>query len=186
MEFQSQLILQLNIKTKGAHEMFYELLESYKMDDKYLEPFKIDLKKTFQAKKADTFIERESLEKKIKDLEVEVDTLDERFAFGKINDEVLYNELRSKKQSEINAVKETLTDTEIEISNLDYFIEKSIELSQNIHKYWQLSSIDVKKKIQKMVFPDGIVVDTTNKTYLTKKVNSLFYVKSQFMRVSER
>ena len=36
-----------------------------------------------------------------------------------------------------------------------------------------------------MVFPEGIVVDTTNRTYLTKKVNSLFYVKSQFIRSSE-
>ena len=33
-----------------------------------------------------------------------------------------------------------------------------------------------------MVFPKGIVVDTTNRTYLTSKVNSLFLAKSQFKR----
>jgi hypothetical protein len=55
----------------------------------------------------------------------------------------------------------------------------------NIHKLWQLGSLDVKKKIQKMVFPEGIVVDTTNRTYLTSNVNSLFLAKSQFMRGSE-
>ena len=43
----------------------------------------------------------------------------------------------------------------------------------------------VKKKIQKMVFPEGIVVDTTYRTYLTSNVNSLFLAKSQFMRSSE-
>ncbi len=36
-----------------------------------------------------------------------------------------------------------------------------------------------------MVFPQGIVVDTKNRTYLTRKVNSLFYAKSEFMRNSE-
>ena len=36
-----------------------------------------------------------------------------------------------------------------------------------------------------MVFPEGIVVDTTNRTYLTSNVNSLFLAKSQFMRSSE-
>ena len=41
------------------------------------------------------------------------------------------------------------------------------------------------KKIQEMVFPEGIVVDTTNRSYLTSKVNSLFLEKSVFMRVSE-
>jgi len=35
------------------------------------------------------------------------------------------------------------------------------------------------------VFPDGIVVDFKNRTYLTSKVNSLFLAKSQFQRVSE-
>ena len=47
------------------------------------------------------------------------------------------------------------------------------------------SGEDVKRKIQKMVFPEGIVVDTINRTYLTSNVNSLFLAKSQFMRSSE-
>jgi hypothetical protein len=90
-----------------------------------------------------------------------------------------------KQQIEINQVKEKLEGTDFEISNLDYYIEKSIELSQNIHNYLYLGSLDVKKKIQKLVFPEGIVVDTTNRTYLTSNVNSFFLAKSQFMRSSE-
>ena len=43
----------------------------------------------------------------------------------------------------------------------------------------------LKKKIQELVFPEGIVVDTTNRTYLSSKVNSLFLAKSQFMGDSE-
>ena len=35
------------------------------------------------------------------------------------------------------------------------------------------------------MFPEGIVVDTKNRTYLTSKVNSLFLAKSEFKRVSE-
>lgn len=170
------------VKTIGAHEMFLELLSSFRMDDSFVQPFKLALHNTFKSMKADSYREKESLEKKICDLQAEMDTLDERFGFGKINDEALYNKLRTKKQAEINAVREKLDDSEIEISNLDYFIDKSIELSQNIHNYWELGSLDLKKKIQKMVFPEGIVVDTTNRRYLTRKVNSLFYAKSQFMR----
>jgi hypothetical protein len=36
-----------------------------------------------------------------------------------------------------------------------------------------------------MVFPEGIVIDTKNREYLTSKVNSLFLAKSQFKRTSE-
>ena len=64
-------------------------------------------------------------------------------------------------------------------------IEKSIEISQDINNYWQLGDLEEKRKIQKLVFPEGIVVDTTNRTYLTSKVNSLFLAKSQFKRTSE-
>jgi hypothetical protein len=35
-----------------------------------------------------------------------------------------------------------------------------------------------------LVFPEGIVVDTKNRTYLSSKVNSLFLAKSQFKRTS--
>ncbi|MCX6321521.1 MAG: hypothetical protein NTX93_06935 [Bacteroidia bacterium] len=110
--------------------------------------------------------------------------MEERFAYGKFDDDALYQKLHMKKQMEINQVKEKLEGTDYEISNLDFYIEKSVEISQNIHKLWQLGSLDVKKKIQKLVFPEGIVVDTTNRTYLTSNVNSFFLAKSQFMRTS--
>jgi len=74
--------------------------------------------------------------------------------------------------------------SEIEISKLDHYLKKSIEISQNIHKSWQLGTLEEKRKIQKLVFPEGIVVDTTKRTYLTSKVNSLFLAKSQFKRTS--
>ena len=173
------------MKTKGAHEMFIDLLESYNMDEKFIQPFMSELRNTFQNMKAQTFEARKGYEKIVKELDHELETLDERYAYGKFDDDALYNRLRLKKQKEINQIKEQLEGTDYEISNLDYFIAKSIEISQNIHKLWQLGSLDVKKKIQKMVFPEGIVVDTTNRTYLTSNVNSLFLAKSQFMRSSE-
>ena len=171
------------VKITGAHEMFLALLSSYQLDKKYIQPFKMQLQKTFQSMKAETFTVRKSYEKQLEVLQGELDILLERFGYGKINDE-LYDKLSTKKLAEINAVREKLDDTELEISNLSYFIDKSIELSQNIHKHWQLGNIEIRKQIQRTVFPEGIVVDTTSRTYLTKKVNSLFLAKSQFMKTS--
>ena len=135
--------------------------------------------------KKESFEYRDTLTKKIKDLEAELDTLNERFAYGKFDDEALYNRLREKKQGEIDHIKEQLLDSDSEISNLEYYIQRSIEISQNIHNYWQLGSLEDKRKIQKLVFPEGIVIDTKKRIYLTSKVNSLFLAKSQFKRDSE-
>jgi hypothetical protein len=48
-----------------------------------------------------------------------------------------------------------------------------------------IHSLYFKREIQEIVFPDGIVEDTSRGVYLTSKVNSLFLVKSQFMSSSE-
>ena len=172
------------MNTKGAHQMFLELLESFRLDDHYIQPFVLQLKKTFVNMKKEAFENRDAFAKKIKALEAELDKLEERFAFGVFDDKILYDKLRIKKQTEIDQIKEQMADSEIEISNLDYYIKKSIETSQNIHNYWQLGSLEEKRKLQKMVFPEGIVVDTKNRRYLTSKVNSLFLAKSQFMKTS--
>ena len=63
-------------------------------------------------------------------------------------------------------------------------LELTTNISKKIHKYWQLGSLDEKRKIQKMVFPEGIVINTKKRRYLTLKVNSLFLAKSQFIRTS--
>jgi hypothetical protein len=96
------------MKTKGAHDMFLELLESYKMDERFIQPFISLLKKVFLGMKAQTFEERKEYEKKIKELDQELETLEERFAFGKIDDPAQYNKFRLKKQMEINQLKEQI------------------------------------------------------------------------------
>ena len=178
-------ISSLKMKSTGANDLFIELLKSYRIDEKFILPFKLQLQKTFQNKNAETFEERQILEGNLKELELELDNLDERFAFGKFTDEAQYNKFRLKRIAEIDKVREKLQGSESEISNLDYFIEKSVEISQNIHNHWQLGSLDVRRKIQKLVFPEGIVINTKEREYLTSKVNYLFLVKSQFIRSSE-
>ena len=173
------------MNTKGAHQMFMELLESYRLDEQYIQPFMLQLKKTFSSMNREALENRAVCSKRMKKLEEELNTLDERFAFGRFDDDALYHRLRTKKQEEIDQVKEQMADTDVEISNLDFYIKKSIEISQNIHNYWQLGTLEEKRKLQKLVFPEGIVIDTKNRVYLTSKVNSLFLAKSQFQRDSE-
>ena len=44
--------------------------------------------------------------------------MDERFAYGKFDDEILYQRLRVKIQEEINLIKEKMEGTDDEISKL--------------------------------------------------------------------
>lgn len=53
-------------------------------------------------------------------------------------------------------------------------IDKCIEVTQNISDYWKHGSIENKIRIQKLVFPSGIVIDPKKREYRTTKVNSIF------------
>jgi hypothetical protein len=97
-------------------------MESYNMDENCLEPFVSQLRKSFQNMKAETYKARIDYELKINALHKELETSDERYAFGKFDDESLYNKFRLKKQCEISQAKEILEGTDYEISNLDYYI----------------------------------------------------------------
>ena len=56
---------------------------------------------------------------------------------------------------------------DVEISNLQNRLNKVIDFSQNTCKYWVSGSLNVKKTIQNVVFPDGLVLDTEKRQYLT-------------------
>jgi len=60
-----------------------------------------------------------------------------------------------------------------------------IDFSQNASKYWVSANLDNKRRIQKLVFPAGLVIDTAKRQYLTSNVNVLFVAKRSFSRHPE-
>ncbi len=57
--------------------MFIELLESFRLDDQYIQPFVLQLKKTFVGMRKQSFEDRDAYAKQIKALEAELDKLHE-------------------------------------------------------------------------------------------------------------
>ena len=64
-------------------------------------------------------------------------------------------------------------------------LKLEIDFIQNVSKYWVNGSVDVKKKIQRLVFPSGFYINPYSRQYLTPEVNQLFHVTSELSRVSE-
>ena len=69
-----------------------------------------------------------------------------------------------------------------DLSNLNSNLNKAIEFTQNVSKYWVSGNLDQKQRIQKLVFPEGLVIDTEKRQYRTSKVNALFAVKRSFTK----
>ncbi len=52
-------------------------------------------------------------------------------------------------------------------------------------KYFRNRNLETKRRVQKMVFPVGIVINTKKRQYITSKVNALFSVKREFKKASQ-
>ncbi|MCK5703086.1 MAG: hypothetical protein KAI29_18115 [Cyclobacteriaceae bacterium] len=59
-------------------------------------------------------------------------------------------------------------------------LDKAVDFTQNVSKYWTSGSLDQRQRIQKLVFPEDLVIDTEIRQYRTSKVNTLFSVKRSF------
>jgi len=62
---------------------------------------------------------------------------------------------------------------------------KALSFIQNISKYWLSTSVLNKERIQKLLFPQGLILDVEKRQYLTSEVNTLFMLKLDLMGLTE-
>jgi hypothetical protein len=60
-----------------------------------------------------------------------------------------------------------------------------MDFIQNISKYWISGNINVKKRIQRLIFPSGFFINPVNRQYLTPEINQLFRLTTQISMSSE-
>ncbi len=60
------------------------------------------------------------------------------------------------------------------LSNSEMFINEAIEIARNIQYYWDSSDLETKLKLQKTLFPKGLVIIPSTRSYLTRNANDFF------------
>lgn len=161
----------------GAHNQFTNTLSKYQLRSDLIEPFKHQMSLTMEALTKDNRAMETKLKKELEQHETNLRDLKRNQAIGPNKlDDWDFKEFKMEIETKISQIKCQLNDAPAKISNQDFFIENSLNVVQNISSYWASGDIETKHRIQKMMFPDGIVLDTKNRLYLTKKVNGVFAV----------
>ena len=169
---------------KGVHNAFVDLLESYKLSEELIEPFKAQLKLIYTNSYEDKYELQELVKKQLGDLKKKSKNLTEKLINGVIDD-VTYKEYKTQFDSDMLKLNQKIKNQDKKISNLDEFIDSISNFSQNISKQWSSGEYETKLKLQELVFPSGLVIDPKNRQYLTKEINSIFVLKSVISRDSE-
>ena len=67
-----------------------------------------------------------------------------------------------------------MENSKFNLSNLDLAIEKAVKSALNLPKLWVSGNLEEKRRIQKLVFPEGILYNREKDTYRTFRVNTIF------------
>ncbi len=160
-------------RQEGIHNLFQNLLTNFKLKEELEDVFKEQMKLTLNEQSFKIYDDQTILKKRLKELQTKKETLDSRFAFGEIDNE-LYNRFIGAVTSELIEIEEKLEDFKIKISNLDKKVSELIEFSKNLSNIWVSGEYETKLSVQKLLFPEGIVIDPEDRTYRTSNLNPIF------------
>jgi len=95
--------------------------------------------------------------KEIKKIQTKIDTLDERLANGEI-EKPLYKKVNTNERKALVVLEKKLLLTKpSSIPSIDSGIEEALSLAQNMHNLWLEGDVYQKRRLQKLVFPKGVI-----------------------------
>ena len=161
---------------EGANDLFAEFLAQYALTEQTVKAFEVQLKLTYGLLSGESKDDNILFQKELDKYESKLKTLKQNRMMGLVDDEELYLEMKGELETKIFEIKNKMEGNPKELSNLDKYVSESVTISQNINKYWANSGIEMKKRVQELVFPNGLVLDMKNRHYLTKDVNVVFEI----------
>lgn len=163
-----------NRSARVMHQKFEQLLTHYQLEDqKYIAPLKEVMKYTFLEKHKEQLEETEAIQKQITVLDKKIELLEERFVFDEITREQ-YIKFKGRSEKERIEKQEYLQENSLDVSNLEKAINLAVEYSSNLSVLWSSGDLEAKRRLQNMLFPEGILFDHKNDRYRTIRVNSIF------------
>ena len=163
-----------NKSAKVMHEKFSDLLKNYQITDKkYIAPMKEVMYHTFKSEHEAKIQETAVQQKQILELSTKLERLEERYVFEEIS-QTQYEKFKQRMDMEKLKIEENLYNDGFNLSNLEKAIELSLKYSLKLPELWGSGDLEVKRSIQNMVFPEGILYDFKNGNYRTLRTNSIF------------
>jgi site-specific DNA recombinase len=171
-------------KKEGINNLFFQLLGEFQLNEELIDLFKKQLELSIDYINSDDLEQGKSLKKAITSLNEQLEKLEEKYLFQGLPKHT-YEKHLNRIQCEMQEKTKQLEKVQNKISNRDEVINKCVSISNNMSKYWASGDINTKLRIQKTIFPSGLVIDAKNRQYLTKEVNAIFERIPDFTRDTE-
>ena len=160
----------------GVNDSFIEFLSRFELNDCNRTLLQAQIKKLTQHHYEERKSSVDTLKKKQRKVQRKLEKVNEKFLLSDSADESTYTKVKNKLEEEIRQIEDQLGSTSEKLSNQENLLESALAFCQNISNHWASGDIYQKLKIQKTLFPDGLVINPETREYRTKKMNSLISV----------
>ncbi len=163
-----------NRSAKKIHQLFLTLLQEFCLRPNLVAPLKALLESALHTKAKGQQEEVAFYKKQLQETAQSLEKLEERFwVTGDMPKEIFekYADPLRARQLEIT---QEMSKTENAISNPAEAIEKAVQIASNLPDLWASYQVGQKERLQKLLFPDGIIYDRQTGSFRTSKVNVVF------------
>ncbi len=157
-----------------ANNLFAEKLSELTIKPEMIAPLMYQLNFDFERLNQDRKLQKEELEKRLKEVDKKIETLQEKYLISDNVSPDVYNKFLEKYTAERDAITVEMEQSAMNSSNIEKYMKLALDLACKLTSVWASSNAAGKMSLQKLVFPDGIALDTKNDIVLTKKVNTVF------------
>lgn len=174
-----------NRSAKVMHKLFIELLETYQLNDpKWKVPMKEVLMQAYLNQHEESLNDILLFEKQLTEIETNIEKIEMRYAIGEIERD-LYTKFKNQFNQQLTDIHEKISKSSFNLSNLELALDNALEYSLELPKIWTLGNLEEKRKVQKMVFPNGIRYNRESDSYRTIGVNTIFNDISHIQRATK-
>lgn len=152
-----------NASTIKVNKKFEEAINGIPLPDTLEEAIKAQLMKAFPILNESRMKEIKLLRTNLEKINKEIEIIEENYSLAK-NDkgrDICMKNI-AKKEAERDEILAILDETDDSVLNLEKYINYGMDIKDNILKLWRIASLGNKKRIQDMMFLNGIIYDKEN------------------------
>lgn len=152
-----------NASTLKVNKKFEEAINGVSLPDTLEEAIKAQLKKAFPILNESRMREMELIRANLARINSEIEVMGENYSLAKDEKgkEICMSNI-VKKELERDEILAILDDADGSILNLEKYVNYGMDMKDNILKLWRIASLGNKKRIQDMLFLNGIIYDKEN------------------------
>ncbi len=174
----------VNVRADHLNRLFIGEMSKLEFKAQHMKKLEDLIARILQEKLSDKLQEQAEMKRRLTALLQKQEQLEVRFIEGEITRD-LFDKYRQKYEQELTELQQEIEKTAVNSSNLEKAVQKGLELAQNVRQIWVSSEYEEKQRLQKLIYPEGLLYNKQNDTVRTPKINTLFSLIAYSTRVLE-